>query len=375
MVAVTGYSWSTALGHSIDEVWSRLGRGESGFSEQPCEHALRNKLVAALNGGYADMMPKEKMISLTCDNLRQAAHDAGLSVDDPRITIIIGTSLGSFFEDSLEMESLHEWIQEVQKRLGLKRDIIAISTACSSGSDSILLGLKLLQNGLSDICICGGSDVVTDIKRRAHTALGTLSPTILKSFDENRDGTLLGEGAGYIVMENLDSANQRKANPKAFCVGAGSSNDAAGMTSPDLSGLSIRLAVDRALAKNGEGLTLNDIDLINAHGSGTPINDALEIKAYNQIFENSSTGYPAIFATKGAFGHSLGATGALEAIALILALDREFVPPICHLSKVADDLRLKVPPAEGMKLKSEVGISITLGFGGFNTCLVFKKAS
>ncbi|HHD2940218.1 beta-ketoacyl synthase N-terminal-like domain-containing protein [Enterobacter kobei] len=223
-------------------------------------------------------------------------------------------------------------------------------------------GAHLIATGQADLCVCGGADILTDSKRLAHSALGTLSLSTLKSFDATHEGTILGEGAGFLVLQREGGSAPRVL---ARLVGAGASNDAAGLTAPDEQGNGIRLALQRALTQ--AGLEPGDIALINAHGSGTLTNDRVESNAYNQFF----THRPWVFATKGNFGHTLGATGALEAIALIHSLNAGTIPPVYELKKPIDGLRFNLPAAQPQPLTGKTGLSMTIGFGGFNTCLIF----
>jgi 3-oxoacyl-[acyl-carrier-protein] synthase II len=189
-----------------------------------------------------------------------------------------------------------------------------------------------------------------------------MSSTYLRAFDERHDGTLLGEGAGFILLEN---AKDKKAY--AYLIGCGSANDGAGLTAPDHYGRGASLAIERSLKQ--AGISASDIGLINAHGSGTPINDEIELHSLQTVFGQKNS--PLIFATKGALGHTLGATGALETIALILALREKIVPPIVGLEKLYP---FNYPLAVGSAKKHQAhyGLNITLGFGGFDTSLIFE---
>jgi 3-oxoacyl-[acyl-carrier-protein] synthase II len=195
-----------------------------------------------------------------------------------------------------------------------------------------------------------------------------MSPSFLRAFDQHHDGTLLGEGAAFLVLEAGNRAIERTAPIYAFLRGIGSANDAATMAGPDLTGRGARLAMQRAIFD--AGLAPEDVDLVNAHASGTPLNDTVERDALKSVFDTSAG--PLVFATKGNFGHSLGATGAIEAIALILALRKQMVPPILGLEEPDPAFPFRLPLHKAVNCDAHIGLSLTLGFGGFNTCLLFE---
>lgn len=364
-IAVTGMAWHTALGHALSCVWQRLLDGETGIAALASRHALKNDRVAAI--ALAERSDTRHILErLTRQTVAAAIEHAqlDLSRQAERTLLIVGTSFGARLDDAVSAaEPLERWVRDIADGFGLKS--VALSTACSSGSDAILLGAELIRAGAADRCICGGADVLADSKRLAHTALGTMSSTTLRSFDRRHDGTILGEGVGFLVLER---GGDRPIRPLAILRGAGSSNDAAGLTAPDKDGNGIRLAVERSL-KNA-GLRHEDIGVVNAHGSGTLTNDRIESTAYLALFGASQ---PTIFATKGAFGHSLGATGALEAIALILALQQQVTPPVHGLEEPIEGFTLPMPARRPGPIDAVYGLSLTIGFGGFNTSLVFER--
>ena len=364
-IVVTGLAWTTALGEGIDAVWARLLNGESGIGDLPSSFELKNTHVGYLRDAEGGDT-RRRLSGLAESTARAALKDACVDINAPgqRNYLIVGTSLGYRLDDKTHSDDpLNAWVDEIAGHLGLKP--LVLSTACSSGSDAILLGAQLLKSGVADLCVCGGADILGISKRLAHTALGTMSATALRSFDQAHDGTLLGEGAGFVVLQHEHSAER---TPYAHWMGSGSSNDAAGLTAPDEAGNGIRLAINRSLAE--AGLLRNQIELINAHGSGTHTNDRVESSAYKDYFAGVN---PLVFATKGAFGHTLGATGALEAIALIKALQTGTVPPVFGLQNPIADLGYRVAQGAPVQQAARVGLSLTIGFGGFNTSLIFKR--
>ncbi|WP_436762337.1 beta-ketoacyl-[acyl-carrier-protein] synthase family protein [Streptosporangium sp. V21-05] len=376
-VWVTGMAWSTPLGTGLDDVWRSLLEGRGGVQTLPSAHPLRNDRAAVLPHLPLDKDPGERLHVLSRDTLAEAVADAGLDVTDPRLRAVFGTSYGPHLDDT-GVTALDDWCADVTGELNMPQAPVSLTTACSSGSDSLLVGAELIRNGDAEICVCGAADVLTPAKRLGHSALGTMSPTSLRAFDEAHDGTILGEGAAFLVLESARSATARGARPHGYLLGAGSANDAVNAAAPDLSGDSVVRAVGRALLAAGRHA--EDVAVVNAHGSGTPVNDLVECRSYERVFSSagSAATSPTVFATKGAFGHTLGATGALEAVAVLLALRDGVVPPVRGLTTVMPGFPLPLPmggPAafDGrIDRIDRVGLSVTLGFGGFNTCLAFE---
>lgn len=364
MVRISGIAWTTPLGDSIDSVWDALLVGKTGLRPVAHEGRLRNELAAPVLEISSEMTPHERLHELAFRAARRALEAAGRDPSDKGMRLVLGTSLGSYLEDAPD-DSLYGWAEKVGREIGVSESPLALSTACSSGSDAILLGAELIRSGEADCCICGGADVLTWRKRIGHSSMGTMSPTTLRAFDQRHDGTLLGEGAAFVVLEKGDLTDGRSL---AVLRGCGSANDATGMTAADVTGLSARYAVERSLAD--AGLSADEIGVINAHGSGTQMNDMTEKNCFRETFKGKPG--PVVFATKGNFGHSLGATGTMEAIALILALKSGKVPPVAGLQNPDPDFPLPLSGAGGVAHDSRYGLSLTLGFGGFDTSLVFE---
>ncbi|NKI73436.1 beta-ketoacyl-[acyl-carrier-protein] synthase family protein [Dickeya sp. CFBP 2040] len=369
-VWVTGMAWSTALGDEIAPVWQSLLKDRSGITELDAALSLRSNLAAPIPDLPLEWDDARRQHVLTVKTLRNALKDAAVSVDDPDILPILGTSYGHHL-DSSDSVSLSEWSIRAVNEVGCITSPITVSTACSAGADAILAGLNVIRAGLGEICVCGGADILTVGKRLGHSRLGTLSADGLRTFDVSHNGTVLGEGAAFLILESEAHAKRRGIEAYGILAGAGSANDATSAVAPDLSGQNVMLTVQRAL--NSAGLRPEDISIINTHGTGTPINDSVEAKAYSQLF-SALPNPPTLFATKGAFGHTLGATGAIEAITVLLALKTQQLPPIHGLRDPIPDLNLPVATQKNMTCCATAGLSITLGFGGFNTCLVFQHA-
>jgi 3-oxoacyl-[acyl-carrier-protein] synthase II len=375
-LAITGAGWTTPLGDDLDAVWRRLLAGETGIQPREFEPRglrLRNDRAAIVSSVPMSEDPAQRMAAIAEGAIVRAMAGAGCDPRDPGVQIVFGTSLGAFLDG--EARPLHAWADEMGNRLGAARAPIALSTACSAGSDAILVGAELVRSGAARRAVAGGADVFTLAKQLGHSALGTLSPTTLRAFDVAHDGTLLGEGAGFLVLESERDASHP---PLAYLRGVGSANDAFGMTAPEEGALGARLALERSL--HDAGVQPDVIGIINAHGSGTPLNDATEAKALRAVFGSRGPNVPTVregpmvFATKGNFGHALGATGALEAIALVLSLARRQVPPIVGLEEPAPEVAFPLAARRVVRHRERFGLSLTLGFGGFDTSLVMEAA-
>ncbi|GAA1234900.1 hypothetical protein GCM10009665_26360 [Kitasatospora nipponensis] len=372
-VVVTGMAWATALGEGLQEVWQRLCSGTTGVGDQASPHRLRTERVAAVPSPAYRPGGREawdRQVALAVRTMTAALRDAGVAADDGRLTLLPGTS----FDARIDCEDPpQDWAVAAARQLGHRRRPLVVTTACSAGADSLLLARALLREGDGEgIFLAGGVDVLTEAKRLGHSALGTMSPTGLRAFDVAHDGMTLGEGAGFLVLEGAAAARRRGARVYATLSGAGSANDASGLTAPDPSGRTVTAAVRRGLA--GSGSVPGDVAVICAHGTGTPLNDEVEAAAVQRLFGCVGTGPAAVvFGTKGALGHSLGATGAIEAVATVLALREGLVPPLHGLSTPLPGLSLRLPRGGPEKAHGTRGISLTLGFGGFNTCLLFDS--
>ncbi|MGW7169148.1 beta-ketoacyl synthase N-terminal-like domain-containing protein [Streptomyces sp. NPDC054884] len=361
-------AWTTALGSALDPVWKLLLDDATGITDVISPLRLRNMRAAVVPGIPLDSPASHRQHELTRTTLSSALADAGVEPDDPALLPVLGTSYGAHL-DQEESASLSHWSAAAVRDAGLAAPPVTVTTACSAGSDAILTGLALLQEGAAEAVVCGGADVLTPGKRLGHSRLGTMAPDGLRAFDARHDGTVLGEGAAFLVLEPEERARARGARPRGVLAGAASSNDAAGAVAPDPSGDNVVLAVERALRT--ADITPADVSVVNAHGSGTPVNDDVEARAYARLFAEVS-GPPVVFATKGAFGHTLGATGAIEAVAVLQALATRLAPPVHGLREPIPQLGLPVPTGRPMKIDPGYGISVTLGFGGFNTCLVLQ---
>jgi 3-oxoacyl-[acyl-carrier-protein] synthase II len=243
-------------------------------------------------------------------------------------------------------------------------------TACSSGATAIGYARDLIRMGAADRIVCGGTEPLCRITYAAFNALQAVDPEYCKPFDKDRNGMSLGEGAGILVLESLAHARARRATIYGEILGYGISCDASHMTAPDPTGRGAIQAMRRALADAGCGP--GDVDYINAHGTATPANDRMEARAIQTLFGIHAPRVP-VSSTKSMIGHTLGAAGAIEAVACILAIEQSFIPPTIHHHIAEDDCTLDVVPGTARQADIRVALSNSFAFGGNNTCLVLGR--
>jgi len=243
-------------------------------------------------------------------------------------------------------------------------------TACSSGATAIGFARDLIRSHAADIMVCGGTEPLCRITYSAFNALQAVDPDPCKPFDRHRRGLTLGEGAGIVILESLDHARRRGAPIYGEILGCGITCDANHMTAPDIEGNGAAAAMTAALAD--AGVSADRVDYINAHGTATPANDRMEALAMGRVFGKRARHIP-VSSTKSMIGHTLGAAGAIEALACLLAIERDFVPPTIHHDAHDDDCPLDVVPEHSRPARIDTVLSNSFAFGGNNTALVMGR--
>ena len=243
-------------------------------------------------------------------------------------------------------------------------------TACSSGATAIGFARDLIRSHAADIMVCGGTEPLCRITYSAFNALQAVDPDPCKPFDRHRRGLTLGEGAGIVILESLDHARRRGAPIYGEILGCGITCDANHMTAPDIEGNGAAAAMTAALAD--AGVSADRVDYINAHGTATPANDRMEALAMGRVFGKRARHIP-VSSTKSMIGHTLGAAGAIEALACLLAIERDFVPPTIHHDAPDDDCPLDVVPEHSRPARIDTVLSNSFAFGGNNTALVMGR--
>ncbi len=263
--------------------------------------------------------------------------------------------------------------------LGAKGPSSAVATACAAGSNAIGDAFRLLQLGKAQAMICGGAEAsITPLGVAGFASAKALSfrnddpSTASRPFDSERDGFVIGEGSGVLILETLDHAKSRQAPILAELVGYGTTCDAHHITSPTPGGLGGAEAIRQAL-KDGQ-LNPDQVDYINAHGTSTPANDSNETAAIKNVLKAKAYATP-VSSTKSMTGHLLGGSGGIEAVASVLAIQKSFIPPTINLNNPDPSCDLDYVPKTAREQKLNLVLSNSFGFGGHNVCLVFRKMS
>ena len=317
----------------------------------------------------------------------QAAGAASDPAEPARFAVVVGGTTGGILEAE---EGLRRRTSGEEPRLGLRRviampvsstaDVLAaafgaegprttISTACSSSASAIGVAADLVRDGRADVVLAGGTEAHCRMTFAGFNALQALDPDVCRPFDRRRAGLSLGEGAAFLVVEDEARARRRGAEILGEVAGHGTSADAHHMTAPAPTGAgavaAMRAALDDARVRPEE------VDYVNAHGTGTPANDPIETRAVRAVFGERAARLP-VSSTKSQVGHCLGAAGAVEIVATLLGMRHGFVPPTVHLDEPDPECDLDYVAREARAATIRVAISNSYGFGGNNTCVVLR---
>ncbi len=365
-VAITGIGAVCAFGPSINALWSAMADGRDGI--RPIDRYSTDgftTVFGAMVPGYAHRKGWRFCLEWARDAAREALTEAGSAEIAPeRLALVVGTNLASY------KEYIHLLGDEIGDSLNVRGPRITLSTACTSSTNAIGLGRDLLLAGVADRVIAGGTDVLTPEVFAGFDALGLLSPQKCAPFSEP-PGTTLGEGAGYIILEKESFARERGARYDAILRGYGLSADAHHATAPDPTGAGVARGI--SLALRDAGLGPEDIDYVNAHGTGTAANDPAEWRAIQTVFGARASMIP-VSSSKAQFGHAQGTAGVLELIATLLCLRRGLIPSTLHFTKPRPRGPTD-PVAQAIPRKAHVRnfVSTNSAFGGANAAVVVSR--
>jgi 3-oxoacyl-[acyl-carrier-protein] synthase II len=395
------------VGNTVEETWKSLLAGKSGAGPITLFDASRHKtrFAAEVKGfdpvavfGNREARKMDRFTQFATVAALEALAQARLTIDDSnrhRVGIVIGTGIGGIGTIMEQVEVLRERGPErispflvpmmisdsaagmLAIRFGARGPNMALATACASGNNAIGEALEMIRRGSADVMIAGASEgALVPLAMAGMNVMGALSTrnddplTASRPFDKNRDGFLMGEGAGILVLESLEHAQARGASILAEISGYGTTDDAYHISAPAENGagaaMSMRLALEDA------GLQVTDIDYINAHGTSTPLNDKSETAAIKTVFGGQAYKIP-VSSTKSMTGHLLGASGAVEAVFSILAMREGVIPPTINYQTPDPECDLDYVPNQPRKAVIRHAMSNSFGFGGHNATLVFSQ--
>ena len=406
-VAVTGIGALSPLGLDTSTMWQGLISGKSGVDRITLfdASAFETKIAGEVKGfdpanymNPKDVRRNDRFSQMAVAASLEALKQAGLKIDDTNkgdIGIIIGSGIGgltTLFEQTkvllergpdrvspflIPMMMPNIASAQTSIVLGAKGPNLCTTSACSSGSDAIGIAYETIRRGDAKVMISGGSEaIINPVGVSAFNALKALStrnsePQLAsRPFDAERDGFVLGEGAGILILENLSFAQRRGAEILAEITAYGATGDAYHITAPIESGEGAAKAMQIALHK--AGLKPNEIDYINAHGTSTQLNDKMETKAIKTAFGAHAYKIP-ISSTKSMMGHLVGSAGAVEAAICILAIRNGVIPPTINLTHPDPECDLDYVPNVARQAKVATAMSNTFGFGGHNSVLIFRE--
>ena len=406
-IVVTGIGAVAPNGNNVKEFWESLKKGISGIS--PISYFNTNdhkvKIAGELKGFSADQIIDSKELrkldpfsiyAIVATN--EAMEMSGLNnqnFDYDRAGVVIGTGVGGI----QTLEEQHSTIENrgarrvspqfvpkmisniagghLALRWSLKGPNQTVTSACASATDAIGIAMRLILSGDADIMITGGTEAsITPLtiagfaNMRALSQFNSDPPKASRPFDNNRDGFVLGEGSGMLVIETETHAKNRGAAILAELAGYGSSDDAFHITQPSPGGKGAYKAMERAIIN--AGINVDQVDYINAHGTSTPFNDKNESQAIQNLFNDHSKKIK-VSSTKSMTGHLLGAAGGIEAVALVKSINEKIIPPTINYETPDPDCTLDYVPNQSQDYRIESALSNTFGFGGHNAVICMKK--
>ena len=408
-VVVTGLGMITPLGNNVNETWESILKGRSGIA--PLDHFDTTDFTVRIGGSVKDLalddyIPRKdqkKMDPFIHYGIAagvQAIEDSGLDLDKEdtnRIGVAIGSGIGGLPGIEKGVELFHSGgprrispfyvpsniINMISGHLsimyGFKGPNFSIVTACTTGTHNIGDAARLIEYGDAEVMVAGGAEMATSrtglagfAAARALSTRNDEPESASRPWDRDRDGFVLSDGAGVMVLEEYEFAKKRGAKIYAELIGYGMSADAFHMTAPSENGQGAASCMQNAL-RNGK-ITSNDIHYINAHGTSTPAGDIAETIAVKTVFEGNAKKI-AISSTKSMIGHLLGAAGGVEAIFSVLAIRDQIAPPTINLENQDPECDLDYVPNVAREMKIETTLSNSFGFGGTNASLIFKQVT
>ena len=406
-VVVTGLGCISPVGNNVEDAWASLLAGKSGAGKITHFDASRHKtqFAAEVKGfdgaalfGTRDARKMDRFTQFAIAATQEALNQSGLKIEEAnrdRVGVVIGTGIGGIGTLLEQAEVMRErgpdrvspflvpmMISDsapgmLAIRCGARGPNMALATACASGNNAIGEALEMIRRGAADVMIAGASEAalvpVAMAGMNVMTALSTRNDdpqAASRPFDKDRDGFLMGEGAGILILESLEHAQGRGALILAEVKGYGTTDDAHHISAPAENGAGA--AISMKLALEDAGLTIDNIHYINAHGTSTPLNDKSETAAIKTVFGEQAYQIP-VSSTKSMTGHLLGASGAVEAVFCIKAIRDEILPPTINYRTPDPECDLDYVPNQARKASPKNVMSNSFGFGGHNATLVIGR--
>ena len=406
-VVVTGLGAIAPLGDNVPALWEALAEGRSGVG--PITHFDASDLATRIAAEVRNFDPKEhfghkearrmdRFMQFALVAVEEAIADAGLVINESnseQTGVVIGTGIGGISTLVSQVQVLEKQgprrvspffipmilpdsaAGQVAITFGIKGPNMAVTTACATGLNAIGEAAEMIRRGFIHTAICGGSEAaILPLTVAAFNVMGVLSTRneepqrASRPFDARRDGFVMGEGAAILVLERLEKAQARGARIYGEVIGYGSSADAYHMAAPAVEGTGAAQAMRMALTE--AGLKPHQVDYINAHGTGTALNDVSETAAIKSVFGDYAY-QVAVSSTKSMIGHLLGAAGAIEAIACLKALETGLIPPTINYEYPDPACDLDYVPNKARPANLQTAMTNSFGLGGHNACLIFRK--
>ena len=404
-VVITGMGIVSPIGNDLDEFWKNLKVGHNGIDQISSFDTTKFDVKIAGESNidlvsFFDRKELNKLDRFTAFALvaaEQAITQSNINNKNSlssRIGVIVGSGIGgigTFESQHKKLLKNPRYVSpffipsmisdiaagQISIKYGFKGINYSVASACATSNHAFGDAFKMIQSDMADVIVSGGSEAaITEMSIAGFSNMKALSKNPDKNsasrpFDKYRDGFVMGEGAGILVLESLDHAKSRDAEILGEIVGYGATADAYHITSPDLEGKGGEKAMMNAITE--ANLNLDKIKYVNAHGTSTPYNDKIETKAIKNVFkENSKNLY--VTSTKSMTGHLLGAAGAIEAIASILSMNNNYIPPTINYKNHDTECDLNYLPKNGKSVNFNYTLSNSFGFGGHNSVVIFKGA-
>jgi 3-oxoacyl-[acyl-carrier-protein] synthase II len=407
-VVVTGLGAVTPLGNAKDEFWRRLVSGESGVGPisvfDPTDFATRFAAEvkdfdaeAILGKREAKRMDRYSHFAVVA--AMEAVEGSKLNLSEPGLLestgVVIATGIGgilTFWHSAEKANKDGTWSKvtpffipmlmanaasaQISMQFGFRGPIFAVSSACASGNDAIVTAYNYILNGEVPVMVAGGSEATISplavggfCSMKAMSTRNDDPQRASRPFDKERDGFVLGEGAGILILEEYEHAKARGAHIYCEMLGYGQSADAYNLVAPDPESKGVEIALRRAL--ENARIKAEDVDYINAHGTSTPQGDVAESQAIERVLGAGTN--VAVSSTKSMHGHALGAAGGIEGVATVLAVERDTMPPTINFEVPDPECTLDYVPNIARKAPVDIALSNSFGFGGHNSVLVFGK--